>query len=232
MTSDEELLDAYRYPGERPWVRANFIASLDGAATVDGLSGALNDAEDTRLLVLLRRLADVVLVGAGTVRAEGYGGLGLGEADREWRRERGMPPEPRLALVTSALDLSPDDDVFRALRPLVMTHSSAPSDKQDALREVAEIITCGDDALDIPTMINTLAEYGLGHILTEGGPQLFGSLIAADAVDELCLTVAPVLEGGEAMRISRGGPPALRPMRLGHALPGEDMLFLRYERQR
>lgn len=222
MLDREALLDAYRRvdDGER-WVRANFVASIDGAATHDGHAGGLGDAEDQQILRVLRELADVVLVGAGTVRAEGYGGLGIDDP-------------PPLAIASAALDLDPAADVFTGPgpRPLVLTTGRSPADRRAALAGVAEVLVCGAELLDVPLALDLLAERGLRHVLSEGGPRLFGALVAADVVDELCLTLSPQLEGGNATRISRGDAQTTRPMRLAHAIHGERMLFLRYVRER
>ena len=113
-----------------------------------------------------------------------------------------------------------------------MTHAGSPAGALAALAEVADVLVCGEDAVDPRLMLAAFADRGLNQVLCEGGPHLFGTLIEADCVDELCLTVSPVLEGGSAGRIARGEAAATRPMRLLHALPAGDMLFLRYERRR
>ncbi|MEE6287803.1 pyrimidine reductase family protein [Georgenia sp. MJ173] len=221
MLAHDQLLTTYgRTDRSRRWVRANFVASLDGAATHDGHAGGLGDPEDQQVLLLLRSLADVVVVGAGTVRAEGYGGLGVEDP-------------PPLAIVSASLDLDPTAAVFTAPgpRPLVVTHGRAPADRRAALAPVAEVLVCGDDVVDLHVLLDTLAARGMTQVLCEGGPRLFGSFVAADVLDELCLTLSPQLEGGSATRISRGDAQTTRPMRLGHAIAGERMLFLRYERE-
>ncbi|QGH68646.1 pyrimidine reductase family protein [Pseudactinotalea sp. HY158] len=237
----DELLEAYRVSDRgRARVRANFIASLDGAATVGGLSGGLNDPWDLQVFTVLRRLADVVLVGAGTLRAEGYGGLRVGAADVAWRREHGLSDHPRLAIATRSARLDPASDLFAGapVPPLVYapTPPTGASDdgtgeRLEALAGVAEVITLPGEVLDVHAMLAHLAAAGHPQVLCEGGPHLFGSLIDADAVDELCLTLAPVLAGGTAPRISATVAESTRAMRLVHALPGGPMLFLRYERE-
>lgn len=222
MLDRDALLDSYRQVADgEQWVRANFVASLDGAATHDGRAGGLGDPEDQQVLHLLREMADVVLVGAGTVRAEGYGGLGVADP-------------PPLAIVSAALDLDPAAEVFTApgTRPLVLTTGRSPVDRRAALADVAEVLLCGEELFDVHLALDLLAARGLRHVLSEGGPRLFGALLAADVVDELCLTLSPQLEGGSATRISRGDAQTTRPMRLAHAIHGERMLFLRYVRER
>jgi riboflavin-specific deaminase-like protein len=229
----DELLEAYAV-AERatPRVRMNFVMSLDGAVTLEGRSGGLGDESDRLAMQVLRSLADVVLVGAGTVRVEGYGGLRVDEADAAWRRARGLDPQPRVAVVSSRLDLSPGHPFFAraAVRPIVVTRSSAPTDRRAALAEVADVLVCGDDAVDLQAMIEALGGLGLPQVLCEGGPHLFGSLIEADLVDELCLSLSPMLVAGGAGRIVRGAPEVQRRMRLVHAIPAGDLLLLRYAR--
>ncbi|WP_420114173.1 pyrimidine reductase family protein [Pseudactinotalea sp.] len=232
MFSEQQLSDHYALPDRSvPHLRVNFVSSLDGAAWHDGGSGPLNDEWDQQVFAYLRRLADVVMVGAGTIRVEGYGGLRLDEDAQRWRTENGLPPHPPLAIVSHALDLDPRSTVFTdaPVRPLVLTHAGAPRDRLDALAEVADLLVHGEDAVDLVAARADLAERGLAQVLCEGGPTLFGSLIAADAVDELDLTLSPVLESGAAGRIAHG-PQRTLPMRLQHALPGGPMLFLRYLR--
>lgn len=229
----ERLLTAYAIEDRAtPRVRMNFVMSLDGAVTLEGRSGGLGDASDRLAMQVLRTLADVVVVGAGTVRVEGYGGLHVDEADAAWRRSHGLPEQPAVAVVSSRLRLDPGHPFFTQAtsRPIVVTHAAAPSDRREALAEVADVLVCGDTEVDAGKMLAALADAGLPQVLCEGGPHLFGSLIEADLVDELCLSLSPLLVAGEAGRISRGAPEAARPMRLVHAIPAGDLLLLRYAR--
>jgi riboflavin biosynthesis pyrimidine reductase len=233
--SDRELLERYAI-GDRsqPRVRANFIASLDGAATHEGRTAGLNNADDKQVFDLLRRLSDVVLVGAGTLRAEGYADLRLEPAAVAWRTAHRLATQPTLAIVSGRLDLSPDMAAFaRApVRPLVLTHGGSPSDKRQALSHAADVVMCGEQAVDARAMLAELAQRGLRQVLCEGGPHLLGTLIEADCLDELCLTLSPVLENGAAGRIAAGAPLTPRGMRFAHVLAAGDMLMLRYERLR
>ncbi|MGO4692066.1 pyrimidine reductase family protein [Glaciibacter sp. 2TAF33] len=228
-----DLVELYRVADRAvPWLRVNFISSLDGAATRDGLSGGLGNADDRLVFDTLRLLADVVLVGAGTVRAEGYGGVRAEPADAAWRADRGLAAQPTLAIVSARLDIEPSHPFFTeaAVRPIVVTHAASPAGRRAALAEVADVLVCGTDAVDVRLMRTEFAARGLTQVLCEGGPHLFGALIEADCVDELCLTLSPLLEAGPAGRIARGGVPSTRSMALAHALPAGDMLFLRYIR--
>lgn len=230
MFDSDSLRDSYRIADRsRPQVRVNFIASLDGAATRDGLSGGLNNADDKLVFDTLRLLSDVILVGAGTVRAEGYGGVRLPTADAQWRVAQGWAAQPPLAVVSGRLDLDPGHPMFTeaVTRALVVTHAGSPIDARNALAEVADVLVCGETEVDPRLMVAALAARGLGQILCEGGPTLFGALIEADCVDELCLSLSPVLEGGPSGRIAHG-PHATRDMSLMQVLTAGDMVFLRY----
>ncbi|GAA1946847.1 pyrimidine reductase family protein [Agromyces allii] len=229
----EHLLAAYALPErQRASVRMNFVASIDGAVTVDGRSGGLGDASDRLAMQAMRALADVVLVGAGTVRAEGYGGLSVDGADAAWRRSHDLAEQPRIAVVSSRLDLDPRHPFFeRAVtRPLVVTHAAAPEPRRAALADVADVLVCGDGEVDLAEAQRQLGALGLAQVLCEGGPHLFGALLDADLVDEVCLSLSPLLVGGTAGRIVQGAREAARSMRLVHAIPAGDLLLLRYAR--
>lgn len=236
------LLEAYALPdGASRHVRMNFVSSLDGAVSIGGRSGGLGDEADRLAMRVMRTLADVVLVGAGTVRVEGYGGVRVGEADAAWRLEHGRAPQPRLAVVSSALDLDPQHQFFAKAveRPIVVTHAAAPEDRRAELSAVCDMLVCGDGddagqgdgAVDLEVMLASLADLGIGRVLCEGGPRLFGALMNADLVDELCLSLSPMLVGGTAGRISRGATEMERSMHLVHAIPAGDLLLLRYSRR-
>ncbi|MFE6965970.1 pyrimidine reductase family protein [Agromyces sp. NPDC057679] len=228
------LLAAYALPDrETPRVRMNFVMSLDGAVALGGRSGGLGDDADRLAMGVLRTLADVVLVGAGTVRAESYGGLRLRDENAAWRREHGLADEPRLAVVSSALDLEPGLPFFAeaVTRPIVVTHAASDPSRRAALAEVADVLVCGETAVDPIAMRDALAGAGLPQILCEGGPHLFASLVEVDAVDELCLSLSPLLVSGDAGRITAGGHEHARRMRLVHAIPAGDLLLLRYARR-
>ena len=233
--SDRELLARYAIPERTaPRLRANFIASLDGAATHDGLTRGLNNADDKRVFDMLRMLCDVVLVGAGTLRTEGYADLRLDHPAALWRLEHGLPPQPTLAVVSGRLALTPQMAAFgkAPVRPIIFTHAHAPVQKSQELSGVADVIACGEETVDPRAMLACLAKRGLRQILCEGGPHLLGTLIEADCVDELCLTLSPVLENGRAGRITADAAQTTRRMRLCHVISAQDMLLLRYERSR
>jgi riboflavin-specific deaminase-like protein len=213
-----------------PGVRVNFVSSVDGAATHNGRSGGLSGPGDKRHFELLRRVCDVVLVGAGTVRTEGYGPMRVSEESARWRVEHGMPEHPVFAIVSGHLDLDPQSRIFTQapVRPIVFT--TAQASEVDRFGEVADVVTVGADSVDIPTTIDALTGRGLTRVLCEGGPSLFGSLLAADAVDELCITIAPTLEAGEAPRIVSGDLPQALSLTLAQILRAGDDVLLRYSR--
>ena len=213
---DDELMDAVDHEG----VRLNFVSSIDGAATRDGLSGGLGGPADKRYFDLLRRVADVVVVGAGTVRAEGYGPMVVGSPRRG---------QPVFAIVSGRLDLDPASRIFAEapVRPIVFTTEQASG--AAAFADVADVVVAGSSSVDAGLAVEALRARGLRRILCEGGPTLFGTLLAADVVDELCLTVAPTLESGDARRIATGDAPP-RGMRLASTLRSGDTLLLRYAR--
>ncbi|MDI1462262.1 dihydrofolate reductase family protein [Catellatospora sp. KI3] len=219
-----DLLAAYPRGGQ-PLVRLNMVSSLDGAATLGGRSGGLGSPADQELLGLLRAQADVVLVGAGTVRAEGYTGPLIGDALAALREAAGLAPHPRLAVVSARLDLDLDVLTTSPARPLLVT--SADADVPAAFAEAADVVRAGDPA----GMLAGLRAHGLGQVLCEGGPGLAGQFAAADALDEVCLTLSPVLAGPGASRIV-AGEAVMEPRRLAlaHTLTDGTHLFLRYRR--
>ncbi|GAA4591284.1 pyrimidine reductase family protein [Actinoplanes octamycinicus] len=231
LPADRDGLVA-RYPRhDRPVLRVNFIASADGAVTVDGLSAGLQGPGDKEVFDTLRMVCDALVVAAGTVRAERYDALRLTADARAWRRERGLPEFPLMVIVSRSLDLDPAQLVFAdaPVRPIVLTCRAAPA---SPIAEVAEVVAVGDERVDLAAGVRLLHRRGATQLLCEGGPALLGSMVAADLVDELCLTMAPLLVGGRAGRIATGPPAPPRPMSLRHALTRDDMLFLRYARSR
>lgn len=235
LLNDDGILGLYRRADRStPWLRVNFITSIDGAATSGGLSGGLGTAADRRVFDLLRRLCDVVIVGAGTVRAEGYGPMRLDDAAAKWRTNHGLLPHPVFALVSSSLSLDPTSSIFTEapVRPLVITTEHAPNDRRKALAGVADIVTAGSESVDFVSMRRQLVDRGLVQMHSEGGPQLFADLLAADVVDELCLTVASIAEGPGAPRIVAGSHPApRRGFDVAHVLSADGTLLLRYVRR-
>lgn len=236
MTEDAELVRWYDFPPEldRPWVKVNFICSLDGAVSVGGRSRGLSDPNDKRIFQLGRALADVILVGAQTALIERYRGVRPNEVPGELRAELGLAPVPPIAVVTRRCSLEPASALIA--RPdvptIVFTTTSAPAQRRDALAAAgAEVVLAGVDDVDPALVLADLGRRGLRRVCCEGGPQLFGSLVAAELVDELDLSLAPLLVGGDAGRIAHG-PFPVQPLRLRLAsvLHADDQLMLRYVR--
>ncbi|GAA3913536.1 pyrimidine reductase family protein [Microbacterium invictum] len=232
MPARTGLRAAYALPDRAtPRIRMNFVESLDGAVTLAGRSGGLGGQTDRVLMQVLRAMADVVLIGAGTVRAEGYGGIRVAGDDAAWRLENGLSPQPRLAVVSHDLDLDPGHPVFADAesRPLLITHAGAPPGRREELSHVADVVVAGAASVDLIEMRDELARRGMPQILCEGGPHLFGSLLDAGVVDEVCVTLAPRLIGGRAGRIVQGAGEADRHGQLAGVLTDDEgYVFLRY----
>jgi riboflavin biosynthesis pyrimidine reductase len=217
-------------PG-RPGMRLNMIASVDGAASLQGRSGALGGPADKALFATLRSLADVVLVGAGTMRAEGYGPGRLSDNALGRRRGWGLPPAPPIAVITRSCrpDWSARFFTEAEQRPLVVTVASAAAADRARAAEVADVTIAGDDEVDLARAVSALAKQGHTNVLPAGGPGIAAQLATAGLLDEVCLTVAPLLAAGEARRILDGAAPAPPSvLELGHVLEADGYLFLRY----
>ncbi|QLL09394.1 pyrimidine reductase family protein [Mycobacterium vicinigordonae] len=231
----DELPKLYAYPPDRPCVRANFISSLDGGATVEGLSGQLGSPGDRAVFVVLRELADVIVVGAGTVRSEGYSGAHVSAGQRQQRQSRGQSEIPQLAIVTNTGHLDRDLPVFTRTEvpPLILTCTAAAADAARHLTGlIDDVVDCSAQAtgvLDVATMLAQLQARGLTRVLTEGGPTLLGAFIEAGLLDELCLTMAPVVVGGAAHRIASGLGQLQTRMHRAHVLTDDaGYLYTRY----
>jgi riboflavin biosynthesis pyrimidine reductase len=230
-TYDEKVdpIVAYRYPNDRPWLRANMVSSLDGSAVRDGRSEGLSGAADKEVFGVLRGLADVVLVGAGTARTEGYRALRPKDAYAGVRASLAQRPAPVLALVSGRLDLDPDSQLFHggAERTVVITHAGSDAAVRERLAAVADLVVAGEDAVDLPVALDALARRGLARVLCEGGPSLLAAVAAAGRLDELCLTLAPQLVGGDGQRVVTG-PDLGVPLSLAHLLEQDSVLLTRY----
>jgi riboflavin biosynthesis pyrimidine reductase len=232
---DAELARLYGYPeGDGTCVRANFITSVDGGATADGSSGGMGGPGDRHIFNLLRELADVIVVGAGTVRIEGYSGAHVGVAQRHERQARGQSEVPRLAIVTKSGHLDRDMGVFTRTEvpPLVLTCTASAADTSRRLGDLCEVLDCsGADPgkVDEAALLAALAARGMRRVLTEGGPMLLGAFVQRDLLDEMCLTIAPYLVGGLARRIATGPGQVLTRMRCAHVLTDDaGYLYARY----
>ncbi|HWF79646.1 MAG TPA: pyrimidine reductase family protein [Streptosporangiaceae bacterium] len=229
----EDLAACYPYP-DGLWVRANMVTSLDGAIAVDGRSGGLSGAADRALFHVLRSLADVILVGAGTARAERYG---LAKPGSIWSQLRqGRQATPPIAVVTRDISLDLDSQLIRGddslPRTIVLTTSRAPADRVAAAAKTAHVIVAGDDEVSARAAIDTLAELGHRRILVEGGPTLLGQLVSANLVDELCVTISPLIADGHGPRmIVQHGPVEVTRLSLASLIEDDGFLLGRYVRR-
>lgn len=225
-----DLPAAYAYPAGGTWVRANMVSSLDGSAVLAGRSGGLSGAADKTVFAVLRGLADVVLVGAGTARAEGYKAPRAKPVFADHRAALGQRRAPVLALVSRRLDLDPASDLFTgAERTIVITSAGSAATAREQLADVADVIVAGEGHVDIPAVLEALSDRGLRRVLCEGGPRLLGDVLAAGALDELCLTLSPKVVGGTGTRIVQGLDLDLA-FTPAHVLEQDGVLLARYVR--
>jgi riboflavin biosynthesis pyrimidine reductase len=218
------------------WVTGHMVAGLDGTAAIGGRVGALSTAPDQALFRRMRVIADVVLVGAETVRREGYGPLRLDDDAQAWRLAQGKPRNPPLAVVSRSLSFDWTAKVFADAQADARTHvitcSAASPDRRAEAEKVARVVVAGDERVEPPAAMRALAELGHRVVLCEGGPTWLGEIVAADRLDELCLSVSPLM-GGDPLPVSVTPPGAgLAEFELKGTMVEQDTLFLRYERKR
>jgi riboflavin biosynthesis pyrimidine reductase len=236
------LAELYAYPSarpespqataQRPWVRANMVCSVDGAASVNGRSGGLSGDTDRRIFGILRSLADVILVGAGTAAAEHY--RPAQQASIQPGLRAGRTATPPIAVISGRLNLDPRSGLLTAAPPdartIVLTSEQAPKQQRAAVSKYADVIVAGTGGVDLKIALTALAERGYQRVLTEGGPHLLAELATGGLLDELCLTVSPLLAGPGPGRILAGDAqlPGGLPVTLGHVLEDEGFLLCRY----
>jgi riboflavin biosynthesis pyrimidine reductase len=179
-----DLLPLYA-PGPERQVRGGMVLSADGGAGVDGRSGGLHTPADQAAFMVLRAHADVVLVGAGTARTEGYGPVALSAEHQAWRVAQGRPANPPLALVSRSMELP-----AKALPGALVITCGAPRGS-----DPAHLVRAGDDSVDLAGALDQLAGRGLTRVLCEGGPRLLGDLLLAGLLDEVCVTISPRFVG-------------------------------------
>lgn len=229
---DPAAAEARRSLG-RPWVTTNMVASVDGAMTLSGRSGALGSDADREVFRALRSMADAVMAGAGTVRTERYGPVRLADDFAAARRARGQSPVPTLVIVSNSgrldhdLPLLDPDLVGDGPLPVVLT-CAAGATPAGALGGRVEVLVAGDTSVDLARGLTLLAERGIGVVVCEGGPQLNGALLAEGLLDELCLTTSPLLAGGAAGRIVASIEEQPVGLELAHLLEAGGALFARW----
>ncbi len=221
-------------PAGRPWLMVNMISSADGAIAVDGTSGALGNPADQAVFSAVRACADWIVAAAGTVRAERYSLPRPGAESLRARRAAGRADRPRLAVVSASLHLGLDLPLFADQRPgddlpVILTGRDAPAGAVESLAPVAEVVRLGSARPQPAEILAELDRRGAGVVLSEGGPSFNGQLADAGMIDELCLSVAPLVAGGASPRIVHG---SLRTVPLDlaidHLLEASDTLFVRY----
>jgi riboflavin biosynthesis pyrimidine reductase len=228
-----DLVEAYAVPdgsGDRPFVRCNMISTLDGAITVNGRSGLLGGPADRGVFQVLRSLADVILVGAGTARAEAYGPAKLDDQLRAQRAARGQSAVPPVAVVTGSgnLDWSAPFFTEAEARPIVVTTRGSDPGARRRAEAVADVVIAGEDGVDPGQALHQLWQAGHRSVLLEGGPGLNADVVHAGLLDELCLTLSPRLAAGAGTRVL-AGPELMPPLELRtvHLLEQDGFLFVR-----
>ena len=220
-------------PRHECWVTGHMVAGLDGTAAIHGRVGALSTEPDQDLFRRMRQIADVVMVGAQTVRSEGYAPMRLSEPARAQRRTRGQSEMPPVAVVSRSLDLDWSSQVFAEApehaRTIVITCAKADPERLAAAEQAATVIIAGEERVEPAAALQALAGLGYRVVLCEGGPRWLGELVAADRLDELCLSISPMM-GGDALPVSVAPPGAdIAQFSLKSTMVADDTLFLRYE---
>jgi riboflavin biosynthesis pyrimidine reductase len=231
-TTVAEQLDSYRPweepPQDRPRVAMNFVATVDGRATIEGRSGPIGSATDSEMLAGLRTRFDAVLIGAGTMRAERYGRLVPNQGERERREGLGLPHDPLMVIFSGRLDLPWDAPLFTAGGGMVLVFSASDSEPPETATPLQIVRHPG--RVDLEEALRHLRhEHGVRALLCEGGPRLHAELQAADLVDELFLTTAPKLTGA-GPSIVEGELPGVALLKMAWLLEEGGELFARYLR--
>jgi riboflavin-specific deaminase-like protein len=219
-----------RAPVERPYVVANFISSADGRASFRGRSGALGDPADRFLFHGLREQVDAVFAGTRTMAVERYGRI-IDDADARRRRgQAGRSPEPLAVLVSRRGAIPTEIPLFAEPEARIVVFSGAPVELAECAAQV-ELVRIDPGEVKLTTVLRRLrADFGVGSLMCEGGPTVFGSLLEERVVDELFLTLAPKLVGGGGAPTISSGPELmeLQPTQVIWALEHDSALYLRY----
>lgn len=216
-------------PSERPYTVVNFVSSVDGRATIGGRSGALSDEGDRALFHALREQVDAVIAGSNTLRVERYGRLVKDPDSRRRRAERGLSPEPLAVVVSRSGQIPYEAPLFSEPEARIVEFTGATAPRPVAAKR--ELVSLEPDEVTLTRVMRQLrAQFGVRTLLCEGGPTLFGALVAEELVDELFLTMSPKLVGGENNPAILSGPPLPEPagLRLRWLLERDGSLFLRF----
>jgi len=212
---------------ERPHLFTNFALTVDGRATIDGRSGAIGSDTDTAMLVALRLHPDAVMIGAGTLRAEGYGRVVADPAKRRLREDRGLPGDPLMVLVSGRLDLPWDAPLFTDGGGSVVIFTA--SDREPPATATPVEVVRHDNRVDLVDAMRLLrTEHGVRSLLSEGGPTLHSELLAAGLVDELFITRSPRIAGGAGPGLFAGLEAHTHELDLAWLLESDGELFARY----
>jgi len=221
-------------PPDRPYVVVNMVSSIDGATAIDGVTKALGSPTDRVIFLHLRDVADAILVGAATVRAERYGPARPTPDIQEQRRRAGQAARPPIVAVSRSIDFQWETPFFTDAdpRPILVVPADADPQKLQRARASADVITAGDGGVDLVAGLRQLRQRGIDVLLSEGGPSLNSQLLESGLVDELCLTVAPTVTGGSRRRGIFAGPGdgSTQSLTVGHILEEDSFLYLRYLR--
>lgn len=239
LVSPEQALAELRLTGralpDRPYVVANFVVTLDGRAAVGGKSGPIGGQADRAVFHALRSEVDAVLAGTGTLAAERYGRI-VPDAEARSRRERsGLAGEPLAVVITRSGTVPWDIPLFAESAQRAWVISGEPVEPPADVAAKTTVVLAEREADVLATALGRLrTELGIRTLLCEGGPTMLSALVARGALDELFLTVAPLLAGGGvAPTITRGPePPQPAEMQLAWALEHEGELLLRYVARR
>jgi riboflavin-specific deaminase-like protein len=218
--------------GKRPYTITNFALTVDGQATIAGRSGPIGTEADTAMLVALRTRVDAVMIGAGTMRAEKYGRVVGDPARRERRKRDGLAPDPLMVIVSGRLDLPWDAPLFTEPSGQVLIFTGADTEPPETATPV-EVVR-HSDRVDLAAVMSELRERGVRALLSEGGPRLHAQLLEAGLVDELFVTTAAKLAGGDGLGLVLGLSERQRELELAWLLhePSSGELFARYRVRR
>jgi riboflavin biosynthesis pyrimidine reductase len=233
-TTVERQLDGYRpweqAQADRPHLAVNFAATVDGRASIGGVSGPIGSGADTEMLAGLRTRFDAVMIGAGTMRAERYGRVIADQGRRERRERLGLPDDPLMVIVSGRLDLPWDAPLFTAGGGRVLIFTASEAEPPQTATPVS--VVRHERFVDVVDALRHLRrERGVRALLCEGGPGLHNELEGAGVVDDLFLTIAPKLSGGDAPRIIEGDLPGVTDLELAWLLEQDGELFVRYRRR-